>query len=65
MRRLPAVSLRTKGGAVFLVTWPVIPVLASSNGGPYHPIGYCLGVIKNSIISGAEDATIGRTFFSL
>jgi hypothetical protein len=50
---------------VFLVTWPVIPVLASSNGGPYHPIGYCLGVIKNSIISGAEDATIGRTFFSL
>jgi hypothetical protein len=64
MRRLPAMSLTTKGGAVFPVTWPIIPVLASTNGGPYHPIGYCLGVIKNSIFS-TEDATIGRTLFSL
>ena len=46
------------------VTWPIIPVLASTNDGPYHPIGYCLGVIKNSIFS-TEDATIGRTLFSL
>ena len=57
-------SLTTKGGAVFPVTWPIIPVLASTNGGPYHPIGYCLGIIKNSIFS-TEDATIGRTLFSL
>ncbi|KAG2572436.1 hypothetical protein PVAP13_7KG178900 [Panicum virgatum] len=63
MRRLPAMSLTTKGGAVFPVTWPIIPVLASTNDGPYHPIGYCLGVIKNSIFS-TEDATIGQNFMT-
>jgi hypothetical protein len=64
MKRLPAMSLTTKGGAVFPITWPIIPVLASTNGGPYHPIGYCLGIIKTSFLS-TEDATIGRALFSL
>ncbi|PAN38395.1 hypothetical protein PAHAL_7G169100 [Panicum hallii] len=63
MRRLPAMSLTTKGGAVFPMTWPIIPVLASTNGGPYHPIGYCLGVIKNRI-SSTDDATIGQNFMT-
>ncbi|KAL6888537.1 hypothetical protein ACP4OV_009563 [Aristida adscensionis] len=63
MKRLPAMSLTTKGGAVFPVTWPIIPVLASTNGGPYYPVGYCLGVIKNSIFS-TDDATIGQNFMT-
>jgi len=63
MKRLPAMSLTTKGGAVFPITWPIIPVLASTNGGPYHPIGYCLGIIKTSILS-TEDATIGQNFMT-
>ncbi|CAL4995282.1 unnamed protein product [Urochloa decumbens] len=58
--RVPEVRLTTKGGAVFPVPWPIVPVFGSIDGGPDQPIGYCLGVIKND----NDIDTIGQNFMT-
>ncbi|CAL4985741.1 unnamed protein product [Urochloa decumbens] len=57
---VPEVRLTTKGGAVFPVPWPIVPVYGSIDGGPDQPIGYCLGVIKND----NDVDTIGQNFMT-
>ncbi|CAN6362375.1 unnamed protein product [Urochloa humidicola] len=57
---VPEVRLTTKGGALFPVPWPIVLVFGSTDGGPDHPIGYCLGIIKND----NDIDTIGQNFMT-
>ncbi|CAN6374238.1 unnamed protein product [Urochloa humidicola] len=60
--RVPEVMLTTKEGAVFPVPWPIVTIYGSTDGGPDHPIGYCLGVIKNDNSNDID--TIGQNFMT-
>nr|CAB3471450.1 unnamed protein product [Digitaria exilis] len=56
---LPDVSLTASGGAVFPVTWPIIPVVGEING-QARTVGYCLALLKSDISTNI----IGQNFMT-